>query len=346
MHATAAASVTPRGPGRSAQPFGSVRTVGGPRAGQLRRLAEELDELGVLFDTTGDLREILIDEIDRALRPPVHERRVPSNGTMLEPASDPTTWSPGTQLEITRKPLFEQPLEAARRFTDGLSSWLIRRRDDHHEWIVFDRPAGSERDLVVIADVLDTTLVQRHPAGTVRVVGRFGVLRWENFRWHHEPPVSGWIDAVAACPVHGDPEVLGALLEFAVHDLGALGIGTLLIYRPDGVAASPPVEERLPAPPPLQIRKPTHLAPLRHALTQVDGAAMFDADGTLRRLGVRLIPSAAAEETVEPLGGTRHTSGRRYSRDDPYATVIAVSEDGPVTVFRNGAVLGRSPDDD
>jgi DNA integrity scanning protein DisA with diadenylate cyclase activity len=46
------------------------------------------------------------------------------------------------------------------------------------------------------------------------------------------------------------------------------------------------------------------------------------------------------------LGGTRHTSGRRYSYDDPFATVIAVSEDGPVSVLRNGAVLGRSDNDD
>ena len=55
----------------------------------------------------------------------------------------------------------------------------------------------------------------------------------------------------------------------------------------------------------------------------------------------RLIPSKAAEATVEPLGGTRHTSGRRYSYDDPFATVVAVSEDGPVSVLRNGDVLGQ-----
>jgi DNA integrity scanning protein DisA with diadenylate cyclase activity len=89
----------------------------------------------------------------------------------------------------------------------------------------------------------------------------------------------------------------------------------------------------------LRIRTPAHLAPLRHALAQVDGAAVFDADGVLRRLGVRLVPSDHAENTVEPLGGTRHTSARRYSHDDPLATVIAVSEDGPVSVFRNGAIL-------
>jgi hypothetical protein len=313
-------------------------------AGRLRRLAEELDESGVRLDGPERFREMLVAEIDHALRPAVHERRVPSGGTMLDPASDPDTWASGTQLDITRGPV-DQPLSDARRFADGLSSWLLRRTDGTNEWMVFDRPAGSERDLVVLADVLDATIVQRHPDGSVRVVGRFGVLRWQGLTWHHEPPVSTWIDTVAVSSKHGDPDVLEALLEFAVHDLGSRGIGALLIYRPDG-EPGPAVEERFPTPPPLQVRRAPHLAPLRHALAQVDGAAIFDADGRLRQLGVRLVPSNAAEETVEAFGGTRHTSGRRYSYDDPLATVIAVSEDGPVSVLRNGEVLGRSHDGD
>jgi DNA integrity scanning protein DisA with diadenylate cyclase activity len=131
------------------------------------------------------------------------------------------------------------------------------------------------------------------------------------------------------------------MLRFAIHDLGSLRIGALLIYRPNG-DPGPAVEERLPTPPPLRIRTPSHLAPLRHALAQVDGAAVFDADGVLRQLGVRLVPSDRAEETVEPVLGTRHTSARKYSHDDPLATVIAVSDDGPVSVFRNGAILANS----
>jgi hypothetical protein len=316
-----------------------------PGAGRRRRLAEELAEGGLRLDGAEALRQLVVEEIDGALRPAVHERRIPSSGTIVEPASDPGMWSSGTQLEITRAPLGEQPLVAARRFADGLSSWLLRRIDGDDEWLVFDRPAGSERDLVVLADVLGATIVQRHPAGPVRVVGTFGVLRWEGFGWHREPPVRTWIDAVGACSAHGDPDVLEAMLEFAVHDLGSMGIGALLIYRPDA-EPSPPVEDRLPTPPPLAIRRPAHLGPLRHALAQVDGAAVFDAAGVLRQLGVRLVPSRTAERTVEALGGTRHTSGRRYSRDDPLATVIAVSEDGPVSVFRDGAVLGRSRDGD
>ena len=313
-------------------------------AARLRRLAEELAESGLRPEGTDAFQTMLMQEIDQALRPPVHERRVVSGGTILEPMSDPMTWESGTQLGITRQPLDQQPLAAARRFADGLSTWIVRRTDGTTEWMVFDRPAGSERDLVVLTCVLDATIVQRHPSGSVRVVGRFGVLRWSGFGWHHEPPVGSWIDAVTASGAHGDPAVIEALLEFAVHDLGSMGIGALLVYRPDG-EPGPPVEERLPIPPPLRVRRAAHLAALRHALAQVDGAAMFDAPGILRRLGVRLVPSKDAEETVEAFGGTRHISGLRYSHDDPTATVIVVSEDGPVSVLRNGTVLGRSRDD-
>jgi hypothetical protein len=311
-----------------------------PAAGRRRRLVEELEESGLRPPGDAAARGVLLDEIEHALRPPVHERRVPSGGTIVVPRSDPATWGPGTQLTIARTPVGDQPLAAARRFADGLSSWLLRHADGSAEWLVFDRPAGSERDLVVLAGAFGATIVQRHPGGSVRVVGDFGVLRWEGWSWHHEPPVASWIDAVAGAD-HGDPAVLAALLEFAVHDLGSMGVGALLVYRP-GDAPGPAVEERLPAPPPLHIRRPADLAPLRHALAQVDGAAVFDRAGVLRLLGVRLVPSRAAEATVGALGGTRHTSGLRYSRDDPLATVVAVSEDGPVSVLRDGSVLGRS----
>jgi hypothetical protein len=306
-----------------------------------RRLAEDLEESGWSPEGSDAFRAMLVEEIDHALRPTAHERRFASSGTILEPRSDPGTWASGTSLDITRAPLRDQPLPAARRFADGLSSWLVRHGDGRNEWMVFDRPAGSERDLVVLTRVFGATIVQRHPDGSVRVVGSFGVLRWEGYGWHHEPPVGSWLTTLTDSPGHGDPDVLEALLGFAVHDLGSMGIGALLIYRPLD-DPGPPVEERLPTPPPLQIRKPSHLAPLRHALTQVDGAAIFDAGGVLRRLGVRLVPSALAEETVDALGGTRHTSGRRYSHDDPLATVIAVSEDGPISVLRNGEVLAHS----
>jgi hypothetical protein len=308
---------------------------------RLQRLAEEIAESGLQIDMTTDWGAVVITEVDYALRPHVHERRVPSVGAIIEPTTPPASWELGAQLTVTRRRVEAMPLTGARLFADGLASWLIRRVSGDDEWAVFDRPAGSERDLVVLAEAMGATVVQRHPSGTVRIVGEFGVLRWAGLTWHHEPPLRVWLDAVVD-ETHGDREVIESLLEFAVHDLGARGIGAILAYRADAASAST-IELRLPPPPPLDVRRPSDLAPLRHALAQVDGAAVIDRDGILRELGVRLVPSPEAEAGVDGLHGMRHTSGRRYSFDDPAATVIVVSEDGPVTVLRAGEVIGRSP---
>lgn len=317
--------------------------------GRVRRLREELAELGyVPADQSGyvpadgsDPVEALFTELDYALHPVVFERRIPSYGAVVGPSTDVGAWESSTSLSIAYRPTSRYPLIAARRFADGLSSWLVRESDGTGGVAVFDRPAGSERDLVVLSAAMGATLVQRHPSGVVRIAGSHGVLRWDGLSWHAEPPVARWIESMGECLDVGDRQVLTQLLEFAVHDLGARGIGALFVYRA-GDDPGPGFEERLPTPPPLRISNPTDLAPLRHVLAQVDGATVFDRSGVLRQLGARLVPSAEAEAGVDGFRGMRHTSARRYSFDDPTAMVIVVSEDGPVTVLRNGEFIGRS----
>ena len=304
-------------------------------ARRLRRLAEELEEIGL---PAGAVDPMVLEEIDWALRPIVHEGRIASSGAILRPAVDTDGWQRGTGLSVSRLPIGDRPLTSSRRLADGLSSWLLRPSE---ELLLFDRPASSERDLVVLSRASESTVIQRHPSGIVRVVGPSGLLRWDGLRWHREPPVHKWLKVITGESFLGDAETIELLVEFAIHDLGAGGIGALLVYCPDTELPSG-FEERLPTPPPLDVRAPSHLAPLRHVLGQVDGAAMFDVTGTLRRLGVRLVPSTDADASVGMLRGTRHTSGLRYSFDHPDVTVIAVSEDGPVSLMRAGEVLGRS----
>ncbi len=319
---------------------------------RILRLRDELAEVGVDVDPDSDWGALLLTELDYALRPRVHERRVPSVGAIIQPSTPSATWEQATGLRVTLRPVDSMPLTGARLFADGVSSWLLRTTDGTDEWAVFDRPAGSERDLVVMSEAMGATIVQRHPNGSVRVSGHFGVLRWEGLSWKREPPVAQWIDTLVglASDPALDRDVLETLLEFAVHDLGARGVGALLVLggEPDAEGASGATgagsfQLRLPRPPALDVRQPADLAPLRHALGQTDGAAVIDRDGILRQLGVRLIPSPEAERTVDALRGMRHTSARRYSSDDAVATVIVISEDGPVTVLRGGEVLGTSP---
>ena len=96
----------------------------------------------------------------------------PSYGAMVEPTIDGAEWESSTELNMTRRPIGRGDVAAARRFADGMSSWLIRHGTEDDELVVFDRPAGSERDLVVLAESTGATMVQRHPNGIVRCVGR------------------------------------------------------------------------------------------------------------------------------------------------------------------------------
>ena len=304
------------------------------------RVADDLRDLGVRWDG-GDTGTIILEEVDEALHPASHERMVPTTGMVVAPATTPTTWDQLTRLRIATVIGSGQSIAAARRFADGQSTWLLRRDPETIEWLFFDRPAGSERDLVILARALGATVVQRDSGGVVRVVGAFGVLRWERYAWHLEPPVASMVERVAHARRPRHRMTIEALLTFAVHDLGAAGIGALLVYRTTD-RPGPAVEERLALPPELRITEPLHLAPLRHALAQTDGAAVFDVSGTLRRLGVRLVPTRQAEAAIDPLGGTRHTSARRYSFDDPDAIVIAVSDSGPVSVLQAGEVVATS----
>jgi hypothetical protein len=315
-------------------------------AGRLRRLTEELldERLGVIesLDSPEAAAEI-VDELDYALRPPRHELRVPSYGSFVLPTRDLAHWNEPTGLEFFVSEVSERADDDVRRYADGVSSWTIRSSDGVRALVVFDRPAGSERDLVVLAEATGATIVQRHPIGLVRLVGvPFGVVRWDGVGWHREPPIGGWLK-LAACGLDRESTTtLDQFLRFAVHDLGARGVGTTIVFRPadpDSVA----FEQRLLTPPPLRIDRPSDLGPLRHVLSQIDGAAVFDASGTLRRLGVLLVPSPASEIAVDAFRGTRHTSARRYSFDDPTAVVVVVSEQGPVTVLRAGRIIGRSP---
>ena len=89
--------------------------------GRLRRLAEELEEVGI--DLGGVERDALVEEVDRALRPPVHERRIPSSGSIVHPRTAPELWARETGLVITRASAEGQPIDAARRFADGHRWW-------------------------------------------------------------------------------------------------------------------------------------------------------------------------------------------------------------------------------
>ncbi len=308
---------------------------------RIERLAEELDEVDRSILAAATDRQALLEELDYALRPLVHERRVPSYGSIVEPTTKPPVWAEAAGVGVDRRHIEDLRDATVRRFADGIVSWTVRKGPGINDLVVFDRSVGSERDLTLVAKASGAAIVQRHPAGRIRAIGSFGVLRRDDIDWHLEPPLERWLDHDRCAIGSLDRNLLDRLVRFAVHDVGARRVGATFVITPDG-SLLPSTELRFGRPPAFNIDEPSDLAPLYHILGQLDGAAVFDETGTLRQLGVRLVPSAAAEAQVEAFRGTRHTSALRYSYDAPDATIIIVSEDGPVSVVRAGTLLGQS----
>jgi len=69
-----------------------------PSPARVRRLAEELAESGFALDVDDPWGALLLEDIDYALRPKVHERRVSSYGSIVDPADDRWRLFPTTKL--------------------------------------------------------------------------------------------------------------------------------------------------------------------------------------------------------------------------------------------------------
>lgn len=84
-----------------------------------------------------------------------------------------------------------------------------------------------------------------------------------------------------------------------------------------------------------------HQHALATLLGGLDGACFLEADGTVRAVQAHLRPSERAAELIAEDGGTRHTSARRFSFDHEGVAVLVVSQDGPVTIYSDGARLAQ-----
>ncbi|MGH9243939.1 MAG: diadenylate cyclase [Acidimicrobiales bacterium] len=90
--------------------------------------------------------------------------------------------------------------------------------------------------------------------------------------------------------------------------------------------------------PPLQVTRTEHFPSLLSVLAQADRAALVHSTGQVSAFGVGLQWTERAAALIPLTGGTRHTSARRFSFDEPGSLVLVVSEDGPVSVFADGAL--------
>ncbi len=308
-----------------------------------QRLADELADDGVVVSVDDAVRHVILEELDHCRRAPVFEGRQPTYGAMiLSPDGSPERrQAVSDHIAFDVIPLDGDPM-LARTYADGRSSYLVRDVAGHVALACFERSMLFEVDLVHLQQLTGGAIVQRTPVlDVVRIFVDDSVISWDGRHWQSRPTASSLRTALAS----GMPEVgerLADVAELAIHWLApsrvgatiVIGHGELDVDRLDLSTAA-----RTPA---LSVSNRRHFSALVAVLRQHDLAVVVDNDGVIRKMAVGLRWSDAAETAVDNDRGMRHRSAQRYSYDQADVTVVVVSEDGPVTFYRNGSVLATT----
>lgn len=305
----------------------------------LQRLVDELDDDGVVLPEDSTVRWRILDELDHARRPPVHESRRPLYGSIILPAEQDLL-QVGDLVEL--RDLDGMPIERARQFADGRSSFLVNQPGADNALAYFRRSVQYEADLVNIQQATEAFIVQRTALGQTRLFVGDGVVDWNGRTWSRRPSAGALLPPIAKMVPTASFDVLRGLLELCIHWLSPSHIGATMLLRldEDGDPSDVGMDTSAAfAGPGLSVKKPHHFAALHAALMQTDLATVVAANGKVQSFGVGLNVSSRADVLVADHRGMRHRSARRYTYDWPDTVAFVVSEDGPVTVFSDGAAI-------
>jgi hypothetical protein len=307
----------------------------------LVRLAEELGDHGIPISPDD---EKLLQEAHYARFPRVHEREAPHYGAFILPprttfddlASSLENGAFGTGRLI---PIAELPLSAARRFADGRASFLVRAQDDGTALACFEHSVQFEASLVGIRGRTAVDIVQRTVNGVVKLYLSDHIAIWDRSRWHTKPYAAQVVPVLRRVVDGGDPTLLERLLELCFHWLSPGPHGATIVWSLETAPEElDHVDRSSEQPvPDLNVGCPEHFSALLSALSQTDGATLVGPEGDVVGLADTLLFDDEASSLVPAAVGTRHSSARWFSYEHPATLVIVVSEDGPVSVYCNGA---------
>ncbi|MDQ4130571.1 MAG: diadenylate cyclase [Actinomycetota bacterium] len=311
------------------------------RARRLARLRDEMSDEALPLPLDGPEAEALLDEILYARQPATHERFVPRYGCVVFDHGA-AMWLDSVRAQPSQRVVEAGGFEPAflRRFADGRSSFLVREREEVKGLVCFDQTLEYESTLVELQQTSGALIVQRTGVGLVRICSPDAVVRWDGVKWQVKPRIWRFSPPVLHAVPQAASNILERLLEFCVQWVSPSQTGAILVwYLADVDPCDLPFVRISSAreTPILYATERVDFGAMLSALGQMDGAAILSRDGRLTHLGAILEPSERAHELVAAIGGTRHTSARRFSFDEARSVVFVVSEAGAVSLFSDGA---------
>lgn len=311
----------------------------------LQRLADEFEDDGIELPADPEFCGLLFEELDHCRRVPMFEGRRPTYGAIILPRGRAVAeYRAGLDaIDYDLVPL-DDDHTAGRIYADGRASFLVRSVGGGVALACFAGSMLMEADLVRLQRTTCGAIIQRTPVlDVVRLAIDESMVTWDGRQWHRRPTAIALADVLIERVPELDVSFANHLLELAVHWLAPSRIGaTIVVHDGDAIEWSSLDTSTAARTPQLSVCDRRHFSALTTVLRQHDLAVIVDRDGSLRKVAVGLRWTPEAERAVSSDRGMRHRSAQRYSHDHPTATLVVVSEDGPVSVFRSGAVVVAS----
>ena len=290
------------------------------------QVREALVECGVVQENDKLISQIA-EEVEHALYPPKHEQKVTGYGSIV--VTKPLS------AKIASLDVRNLSAEIARQLADGVSTFSVV----HKKLVrIMLRTAScvEELDLIELHRETKGILIHRNHHGVVRVFKDDAIYIHESGVWMTRPYARSILAKVENAVPQADSWKMDRILQFAFHVLSPWNVGATLVWWINERKRAPKVGLDISASGMYATDK-GHYGALRSILRQYDGALLISPNGQVQSIGYHLKYTKKAEKFIKQVRGTRHTSAKRYSFDQASAVVFVVSEDGPVSVFSDGA---------
>ena len=296
-------------------------------------LNTEIKEFHLTFGrwSKGRLRPVFLTALSQILFSGRHEGRILPQGALF--ADD---LSEGEGVRVTRigaqRKLIEDVPNGSTCFAYYDRAGIVG--------LAFTPDLSDELEAVRFRYGCKGLIIQKDSAGITKVMHETGITIHNDRQWWLKRSVISVLDQVRIHVPQVGVHLLRNILEFAFHHLSPRNIGaTLVLYLTESGAdlesmrSADTVNLRDLS---LNISDSTVTSVIRDLLACNDGATIITPNGAIVGVGSHLRYSSRSADLVSQHKGTRHTSARRFSFDEPRAVVVTVSEDGPVTVFSDG----------
>ena len=281
----------------------------------------------------------VVAEIANCLYTTQHEREIVPTGVLF--ANKGLSNAEGVRLvEI---PEDEEGASELRFLADGRRTFLAYMGNLEPKLAILERAIGDETRLLELARMADGLVIKREVSGIVRLAQGGDIWLVENRNWDRKFGLLEHVDLVQNCLGFMPSQLYSTLLPLLrlnYYFLSSRNIGTTLVWR-----VREPVERTIEGlsdkglyvkEMDLSTNDESEYSVIEHLLKYRDGAAIIGPTGNIEYVGTHLMYGDDAAEKIQPDGGTRHTSAKRFSFEHDETVVFVVFQDGPVSIYSDG----------